>query len=102
MNIVAAIRYKQDRRLQMLLFVLSTLVGSRMLYLWDNASFLVIMKQVNTLFGGCTGHSSVRAQCPPLITIWIYTVVQLDLGAAVLSLSLVGCFVWWQDIRVFR
>ena len=86
----------------MLLFVLSTLVGSRMLYLWDNASFLVIMKQVNTLFGGCTGHSSVRAQCPPLITIWIYTVVQLDLGAAVLSLSLVGCFVWWQDIRVFR
>ncbi|KAF8913822.1 hypothetical protein CPB84DRAFT_1757642 [Gymnopilus junonius] len=78
-------RYKQDRRIQLFLFVISTLVGSRMLYLWDNASFLVIMKQ-----------------CPPLVTVWIYTIVQLDLGAAVTALVVVGGFVWWQDITVVR
>ncbi|KAF9482480.1 hypothetical protein BDN70DRAFT_875041 [Pholiota conissans] len=80
-----ALRYKQSRRMQALLAVLSITVGSRMLYLLDNASFLVNMKQ-----------------CPPLATVWIYTIMQLDLELAVGSLICVGGFVWWKDLRILR
>ncbi|KAF4619945.1 hypothetical protein D9613_005184 [Agrocybe pediades] len=79
------LRYKQDRRMQALLFFISVLVGSRMLYSMTNASWLVNMQQ-----------------CPPLATIWIYTVVQLELGPAVASLAVIGAFVWWKDITIFQ
>ncbi|KAF8974229.1 hypothetical protein BDZ97DRAFT_1751072 [Flammula alnicola] len=79
------VRYKQHRRIQTLLFTISVLVGSRMLYLIDNASWLVNMKQ-----------------CPALATIWIYTIVQLDLELAVVSLLTVGAFVWWKDLKILR
>jgi len=39
-------------------------------------------------------------QCPPLATIWIYTIVQLDLGPAVLNLLVVGGFAWWKDLKI--
>jgi len=76
-------RYKQDRRMQLLLVAISVLVGSRMLWLLNNASWLVNMQQ-----------------CPPLATVWIYTVVQLDLVAAVVSLLIVGGFVWWNRLKI--
>ncbi|KIM46271.1 hypothetical protein M413DRAFT_441352 [Hebeloma cylindrosporum] len=78
-------RYKQDRRMQALLFVISFTVGSRMIFLLNNASWLVNMKQ-----------------CPPLATLWIYTVVQLDLAPAVLSLLAIAAFVKWKDLKVLQ
>jgi hypothetical protein len=39
-------------------------------------------------------------QCPPLATLWIYTIVQLELAPATLSLITVGCFVWWNGLRL--
>ncbi|KAF8192508.1 hypothetical protein BJ912DRAFT_1057867 [Pholiota molesta] len=79
------LRYKHTRRMQAILFALSLVVGSRMLYLLDNASWLVNMKQG-----------------PPLATVWIYTVMQLDLALAVGSLVCVAGFVWWKDIILLR
>jgi len=79
------IRYKRDRRMQALLFIISILVGSRMLWQMDNGNWLSNMQQV-----------------PPLATVWIYTIVQLDLGTAVASLAVIGAYVWWQDITIFR
>ncbi|KDR83834.1 hypothetical protein GALMADRAFT_236245 [Galerina marginata CBS 339.88] len=76
-------RYKQDRKMQLLLLAISVLVGSRMLWLLNNASWLVNMRQ-----------------CPPLATVWIYTVVQLDLVAAVAGLLAVGGFVWWNGLKI--
>jgi len=78
-------RYKQDRRMQTLLFGISVAVGSRMIFLLNHASWLVNMKQ-----------------CPPLATLWIYTVVQLDLVPAVLSLLVTGAFVWWKELKVLQ
>jgi len=78
-------RYKSYRRLQTLIFIISVGVGSRMLWLLNNASWLVNMRQ-----------------CPPLATVWIYTVLQLDLELAVGSLVVVGGFVWWKDLKILQ
>ncbi|KAF8221731.1 hypothetical protein L208DRAFT_1414568 [Tricholoma matsutake] len=76
-------RYKTDRRMQMFLFALSTIVGGRMIYLLSLGSWLVNMRQ-----------------CPALATVWVYTIVQLNLGPAVLSLTTVGCYVWWKGLHL--
>jgi len=76
-------RHKAHRRMQMLLFALSTVVGSRMIYLLNIGSWLVNMRQ-----------------CPALATVWVYTIVQLDLGPAVLSLITVSCYVWWKELKM--
>ncbi|KAF7301344.1 hypothetical protein MIND_00699600 [Mycena indigotica] len=77
-------RHKRDFRMQLLLFILGTASGSRMLYILKRSSYLVNMKQT-----------------PPLITLWIYTVVQLDLGFAVSNLLAVAGFCWWKGLDVF-
>jgi len=69
--------------MQLFLFVLGVLSGSRMLYLLDRGSWLVNMQQ-----------------CPPLATAWVYTIVQLDLLPAVLSLGVIGMYVWWQELNL--
>jgi len=69
--------------MQYFLFVLSCIVGSRLIYQYNRASWLVNMKQ-----------------CPPLVTVWIYTILQLDLGPAVLSLCTVASFVWWKGLEI--
>lgn len=76
-------RYKQRRRMQFFFFLLSALVGSRMIYIINHASWLTNLKQ-----------------CPPLATVWIYTIVQLDLGPAVAALALTAGFVWWKDLKL--
>jgi len=78
-------RHKRDRRMQFLLFIISIAVGSRMIYQFNHASWLVNM-----------------SQCPPLATIWIYTIIQLELISAFLNLVVVGAFVWWKDLKIFQ
>ncbi|KAG5644063.1 hypothetical protein DXG03_009153 [Asterophora parasitica] len=76
-------RYKAHRRTQLLLFILGTLSGSRLLYLLDRGSWTVNMRQ-----------------CPPLATAWVYAVVRLDLLPAVLNLGAVGTYVWWEALSL--
>nr|GAT54054.1 predicted protein [Mycena chlorophos] len=78
------IRYKHDRRMQFLLLLLGTTAGSRMLFVLKRSSYLVNMRQT-----------------PPLVTLWIYCVVQMDLGLAVFNLALVAGFCWWKGIDVY-
>ncbi|KAF8076299.1 hypothetical protein FPV67DRAFT_409432 [Lyophyllum atratum] len=78
-------RYKSYRPMQLFLFVLGVLSGSRMLYLLDRGSWLVNMRQ-----------------CPPLATVWVYTIVQLDLLPAVFSLGVISMYVWWQGLSLRR
>ncbi|KAJ7667936.1 hypothetical protein DFH06DRAFT_233663 [Mycena polygramma] len=80
-----ATRYKRDQRLQLLLFLMGTAAGSRMLFLIKRGSYLANMRQ-----------------CPPLVTLWVYIVVQLDLGLAVLNLAMVGAFCWWKELDLFK
>ncbi|KAJ7179240.1 hypothetical protein C8R46DRAFT_1211825 [Mycena filopes] len=77
-------RHKQDRRVQRLLFLIGTAAGSRMLFLLKRGSYLLNMQQV-----------------PPLITLWVYIVIQLDLSLAVLNLTTVGAFCWWKSLDLF-
>ncbi|KZT74438.1 hypothetical protein DAEQUDRAFT_807568 [Daedalea quercina L-15889] len=70
-------RHKRRRWMQFLLFILSVAVGPRLVWLINMASWRVVMQQ-----------------CPPLATVWVYTVLQLDLGPACLSLVVVG--IWFR------
>lgn len=93
--------------MQFLLFIISIVVGSRMIYQLNHASWLVNMSQVS-----CSCPEWVRLatisisylclQCPPLATIWSYTVIQLELMPAILNLVVVGAFIWWKDLRIFQ
>ncbi|PBK72621.1 hypothetical protein ARMSODRAFT_953016 [Armillaria solidipes] len=75
-------RYKSHRTMQFIFFVIANVVGPRMVYLLSRGSWLVNMKQ-----------------CPPLATIWVYTIFQLDLGPAVLNLAFVVAYVWWKELK---
>ncbi|KAJ6539261.1 hypothetical protein B0H19DRAFT_1178078, partial [Mycena capillaripes] len=77
-------RYKRDQRVQLLLFLMGTAAGSRMLFLIKRGSYLANIRQ-----------------CPPLVTLWVYIVIQLDLGLAVLNLAMVGTFSWWKGLDLF-
>jgi hypothetical protein len=39
------------------------------------------------------------SQCPPLATIWVYIIVQLDLLPAVVGLAIVVGWVKWQGLK---
>lgn len=49
----------------------------------------------------CTENFTHNAlsQCPPLATLWIYTVVQLDLGPAVMGLVVVFTWSWFKGMK---
>jgi len=93
-------RYKHHRRMQYFLFILSCVVGSRLIYQYKRASWLVNMKQVIHQSPNLHVVLNIHFQCPPLVTVWIYTILQLDLGPAVLSLFTVASFVWWKGIEI--
>lgn len=77
------IRHKRSVRTQAALFLLSLGVGPRMIWLVNRGSWLTNI-----------------AQCPQFATIWLYTVLQLDLPLAVLSLTLIGAWTWWMGLKL--
>ncbi|KAH9062160.1 hypothetical protein EDB87DRAFT_372050 [Lactarius vividus] len=79
----SANRYKHRRWAQAGFFILSVVSGTRMIYQVNYSNWLLNMQQ-----------------CPPIGTIWVYTVLQLDLGPAALALSTVGVWVWWTGARL--
>ena len=92
--------------MQFLLFIISIAVGSRMIYQFNRASWLVNMNQVSCdlerVRRTTTANSYLHLQCPPLATIWIYTIIQLELVPAFLNLVVVGAFVWWKDLKILQ
>ncbi|KAI0663013.1 hypothetical protein C8Q70DRAFT_485127 [Cubamyces menziesii] len=76
-------RYKTDRRVQIAFFWLSCICGTRMVWLLNRGNWLTVMRQ-----------------SPPIATAWIYTVVQLDLGPAVLSLIVTATYTWYKGFKL--
>ena len=97
----AATRHKADRRVQYALFLLSLYVGPRMIWLINRGSWLVNMRQVrpSSLFQQ-SGLPANGLQCPSFATAWLYTVVQMNLPLAVLSLVITGGWVWWTGMKL--
>ncbi|KAL4241584.1 hypothetical protein ABKN59_000170 [Abortiporus biennis] len=77
-------RYKARRAMQALLFALALGVGSRLVWIINNAPM-----RTNII------------QAPPLATVWVYTVVQLDLLPATVSLIVVFCWVKYMKLKIF-
>ncbi|KIY73675.1 hypothetical protein CYLTODRAFT_416706 [Cylindrobasidium torrendii FP15055 ss-10] len=76
-------RYKNHRKMQFALFIMGSLAACRMMNLLALSGFKKIMKQA-----------------PPLATLWIYTIVQLELGPAVLNLAVVAIYVLAAGLKV--
>ncbi|KAF8842270.1 hypothetical protein BDN67DRAFT_966032 [Paxillus ammoniavirescens] len=77
------VRHKDNTIAQLALFLLSLGVGPRMIWLVNRGSWLTNL-----------------AQCPQVATIWLYTVVQLRLSLALLSLALIGGWTWWTGMSL--
>ncbi|KAH7887824.1 hypothetical protein F5I97DRAFT_1863089 [Phlebopus sp. FC_14] len=77
------IRHKDNIRTQIALFLLSLGVGPRMIWLVNRGSWLTNI-----------------SQCPQFATIWLYTVIQLNLPLAILSLALIGVWTWWTSMKL--
>ncbi|KAI0321815.1 hypothetical protein OF83DRAFT_1050570 [Amylostereum chailletii] len=76
-------RHKADKTVQLVLFLMSIVVGIRMVHHVNYANWRVNMRET-----------------PPLGTIWVYTIVQLELGPAVLGLCAVAAWTWWSGMRI--
>lgn len=80
----AAVRPQSNRTgLQLLMFFVSTACGSSFLYVYARSGFEVVVRQV-----------------APLGTLWLYSLVRLDLSGVLLSLSLIWAFVAYHDLPV--
>jgi len=74
-----------------------------MIYILNHADWTQNKRQVLLYVSayGLDAKAELRPpQCPPLATIWVYTVLQLDLGPAVLNLVVVGIFVWLKGLKL--
>ncbi|KAG2042940.1 hypothetical protein BDR03DRAFT_989972 [Suillus americanus] len=76
-------RHKANPRMQLALFILSLGVGPRMIWLINRGSWLVNMRQ-----------------CPQFATIWLYTVIQLNLNWALLTLVMIGAWAWFTGMKL--
>ncbi|KAI0758278.1 hypothetical protein BC629DRAFT_1444254 [Irpex lacteus] len=77
-------RHKDKPWMQFLLFVLGVGSGSRLFWILNHANWRNVMKFA-----------------PPLVTAWIYAVMQLNLHLAVLSLVATYGFIWYKNLRLF-
>ncbi|KAI8453628.1 hypothetical protein BY996DRAFT_4582898 [Phakopsora pachyrhizi] len=69
---------------QSLLFMISNLTGSYMIYVINRSSYLLVMRRTPGL--GC---------------LWIYCVVLMDLRFAVCSLTLIGAWCWIMNLSLY-
>ncbi|KAA1466199.1 hypothetical protein DENSPDRAFT_830957 [Dentipellis sp. KUC8613] len=76
-------RHKGSRRTQFMLWVLALAAGIRLIYLVNYGNWLMNIQQ-----------------CPPIATVWVLTIIQLELGPAVTSLVGVGLWVWWSGMQI--
>ncbi|KAI0347067.1 hypothetical protein BDW22DRAFT_1351412 [Trametopsis cervina] len=77
-------RYKQTRWMQAVLLIMGVVAGSRMIWVLNHANWKDVMRL-----------------SPPLATAWVYAVMQLDLGYALLSLLITGGFIWYKKLNIF-
>lgn len=83
------------------LFLLSIAVGARFIWMINRANWRVVMKQVRTFTHLDRDRLRTAAtQCPPLATLWVYCILQLDLGPAVLGLTFVAIYVWVTGLKL--
>ncbi|KAL4081800.1 hypothetical protein V8B97DRAFT_1925384 [Scleroderma yunnanense] len=94
------IRHKHNIRVQVILFLLSLGVGPRMIWLVNRGSWLTNMAQVRRLPFPVAALFTAILQCPQSATIWLYTVLQLNLPLALLSLGLIGAWTWWSGLKL--
>ncbi|KAA1078908.1 hypothetical protein PGTUg99_019632 [Puccinia graminis f. sp. tritici] len=79
-----SLHYHEQVLANLLLFGLSTVGGSYMVYIMNRLSYLLVMRRV-----------------PPLGALWIYAVVRMHLSHAVLSLILVALWAWIMNLSFY-
>lgn len=79
-----SVHHSEELVAKLLLFSLSTIGGSYMVYVMNRLSYLLVMKRV-----------------PPLGALWIFAVVRMHLSHAVVSLLLVALWCWVMDLSIY-
>ncbi|KIJ56732.1 hypothetical protein M422DRAFT_22889 [Sphaerobolus stellatus SS14] len=74
---------KSQRLVQVGAFVASIALGMRLIWIVNRSSWLIITRQG-----------------PPVATLWIYSIVILDLLPAVLSLVIICGWLWWAGMQL--
>ncbi|KZT12712.1 uncharacterized protein LAESUDRAFT_808266 [Laetiporus sulphureus 93-53] len=76
-------RYKRRREMQFCFFLVTLILGPRLIWLINMANWRTVMKQ-----------------CPPAATLWIYAVLQMELAPSVISLVLIALWTWLSKMRI--
>ncbi|PLW06340.1 hypothetical protein PCANC_26452 [Puccinia coronata f. sp. avenae] len=78
------LHYGEQLLAKLLLFGLSAVGGSYMVYIMNRLSYLLVMRRV-----------------PPLGALWIFAVVRMQLSHALFSLLLVALWAWVMDLSIY-
>lgn len=78
------LHYPDQLLAKLLLFGLSAVGGSYMVYIMNRLSYLLVMRRV-----------------PPLGALWIFAVVRMQLSHALFSLLLVALWAWVMDLSIY-
>lgn len=96
-SLTAAMRDSRRRLVQFVLFALGTLAGG---------SFMRILTKVRAPHGRVAHaqdpYLAVMARTPALGTLWMFTIVRMDLLPACTSLAMVTAYVRWAGLQVLR
>lgn len=83
----------------------SILAGSRLVWLMNKANWRVVTEQVRLLDLSFLRWPllipcSIR-QAPPVGTMWVFAIVQMPVGRAVITLLAVFLWGWHSNMRLF-
>ena len=87
------------------LLLLVYIVHQRASTMWAQGLLLV-----SSIIAGCyliqtsnrAAYYAVMKSAPPLGTLWVWTVMEMRLKVAVVSLAAVGFYFWWGDYTIFN
>ena len=72
-----------------------------MVWLLNRGNWLTVMRQASIpVIESINIFTICHSQSPPIATAWIYTVMQLDLGPAVLSLIVTATYTWYKGFKL--
>ena len=101
---LAANRYEKHWITNPLLMTTSILAGSRLVWLMNKANWRMVTEQVrlrNPDLRRVSDYPVLEWKAPPVGTLWVFAIVQLPVGRAVITLLVVLLWGWHSKMRLF-
>jgi hypothetical protein len=117
LDVLCLTQYQQDIVWSHILGRLYRLTPALLIVVWiahtERAKAFGLVRQLGFLaasvFAGCfiiktgneDGYYMVMKQAPPVGTIWVWSVVEMDIIWSVLHIVAVGAYMWWNNYGAF-